>query len=213
MGLKPSKKSRFCLISPRNIFPEVLEIIRMFFVFFYQMWDKTLCCFGKAVVFWRSLDVVLCSFVTSWMSRHCTLWVSILTLDFPSTLCMLELFSSPGLAGRRTTGCTMYFWHCAHWQMTLLQGNGDSEAVHWKANVALLNHILRIRQQCGIFERIQWIEFKEFKDILSSYSVILLTRSNCPELLPNWTEWLLVLLLSETLAAVITSETASRSWC
>ncbi len=96
-GHAPSKKLNFCL-SPQNICPKVLGIIKIF----WQMWDEPLF-FWSAVAFalelsrgcrfcpvsliiesWTltlieaseacsSLDVVLGSFMTSWMSRHCAL--------------------------------------------------------------------------------------------------------------------------------------------
>ena len=52
-GRTPSKKFLFCLVSPQNIFPEVLGIIKMFF---WRMWDEPLCSFWSAVVFTLELS-------------------------------------------------------------------------------------------------------------------------------------------------------------
>ncbi len=41
-GHTPSKKFNFCCISPQNICPKVLGIIK---IFFWQIWDKPLCSF------------------------------------------------------------------------------------------------------------------------------------------------------------------------
>ncbi len=45
-GHTPSKKFNFCRISPQNICPKVLGIIK---IFFWQMWDEPLCSFWSAV--------------------------------------------------------------------------------------------------------------------------------------------------------------------
>ncbi len=101
-GHAPSKKFNFCLISPQNICPKVLGIIKIFlasvrqaFVFFLvnsgfylgtlpwmpflpslflivESWTLTLIEASEAC---SSLDVVLGSFMTSWMSRRCALGV------------------------------------------------------------------------------------------------------------------------------------------
>ncbi len=47
-GHTPSKKFNFCLISPQNICPKVLGIIK---IFFWQMWDALFCSFWSAVAF------------------------------------------------------------------------------------------------------------------------------------------------------------------
>ncbi len=99
-GYTPSKKFNFCLISPQNSCPKVFGIIKIFFgkcetslyvllvcsgfclgtlpwiAFLYSLflivesWTLTLIEASEAC---SSLDVVLCSFMTSWMSRHCAL--------------------------------------------------------------------------------------------------------------------------------------------
>ncbi len=92
-GHAPSKKFNFCLISPQNICPKVLGIIKIFF----GKCETSLCgfflvssgyCLGtlpwmpfltqtliEASEACSSLDVVLGSYMTSWMSRHCALGV------------------------------------------------------------------------------------------------------------------------------------------
>ncbi len=91
-------RTHFCRISPQNICPKFLWIIK---IFFWQMWDEPLCSFWPAVAFalepflpclflivesWTLtlieaseacsyLYVVLGSFMTSWMSRRCALGV------------------------------------------------------------------------------------------------------------------------------------------
>ncbi len=102
MGHAPSKKFNFCLISPQNICPQVLGIIKIFFV----KCETSLCVlFGQQWLYLRtlpwmlflpslfliveswtltliepsetcsSLDVVLGSFTTSWTSRRWALGV------------------------------------------------------------------------------------------------------------------------------------------
>ncbi len=92
----PSKKFNFCCISPQNICPKVLGIIKIYFgkcetslcVLFGQQWllpwnspmdaffaqslSLTLIEASEAC---SSLDVVLGSFMTSWMSCRCALGV------------------------------------------------------------------------------------------------------------------------------------------
>lgn len=101
-GHIPSKKLNFCRISPQSICPKVLGIIKIFlanvrwaFVYFLvssgfclgtlpwmpffpslflivESWTMTLIETNEAC---SSLDVVLGSFMTSWMSRRCALGV------------------------------------------------------------------------------------------------------------------------------------------
>ncbi len=99
-GTHTFQKIYCCLISPQNICPKVLGIIKMAnvrraFVFFLvssgfclgtlpwmpflpslflivESWTLTLIEASEAC---SSLDVVLVSFMTSWMSRHCALGV------------------------------------------------------------------------------------------------------------------------------------------
>ncbi len=47
-GHAPSRKFNCCLISPQNICPKVLGIIK---IFFWQMWDEPLCSLWSAVSF------------------------------------------------------------------------------------------------------------------------------------------------------------------
>ncbi len=47
-GYAPSKTFNICLISPQNIWPEVLGIIK---IFFWQMWGEPLYSFWSAVAF------------------------------------------------------------------------------------------------------------------------------------------------------------------
>ncbi len=99
MGHTPSKKFNFCLVSPQSIFPKVLGIIKMFsgktemsfYVLFAQQrfwsWNSAMqAIFAQSLSSWTltltevseacsSLDVVVGSFVTSWMSRCCALGV------------------------------------------------------------------------------------------------------------------------------------------
>ncbi len=99
-GHTPPKMFNFCLISPQNICPKVLGIIKIFF----GKCETSLCvvssgfCLGtlswmpflpslflivesqtltliEASEVCSSLNVVLGSFMTSWISRHCTLAV------------------------------------------------------------------------------------------------------------------------------------------
>ncbi len=96
-GHTPSKKLNSCRISPQNICPKVLGIIKLFFgkcetslcVLFGQQWllpwnSPMDAVFAQSLSYcWimntdlneacSSLDVVLGSFMTSWMSRHCLL--------------------------------------------------------------------------------------------------------------------------------------------
>ncbi len=100
-GHTPSKKFNFCRTSPHNICPKVLGIIKIFFgkcemslcVLFGQQWllprnSPMDAVFAQSLIVesWTltlieaseacsSLDVVLGYFMTSWMSRHCTLGV------------------------------------------------------------------------------------------------------------------------------------------
>ncbi len=101
-GHTPSKKFNFCLVSPQSIFPKVLGIIKMFsgktetslFVLFAQQrfwsWNSAMqAIFAQSLSYGgvmntdlnlnceacSSLDVVVGSFVTSWMSRRCALGV------------------------------------------------------------------------------------------------------------------------------------------
>ncbi len=97
-GHTPSKKFNLCRISPQNICPKFLGIIKIFlgkFVFFLvssgfclgtlpwmpflpslflivESWTLTLTEASEAC---SSLDVVLGSFMSSWMSCHCALGV------------------------------------------------------------------------------------------------------------------------------------------
>ncbi len=97
-GHIPSKKLNFCLISPQNICLKVLGIIDIFFgkcetslcVLFGQQWllpwmpflpslflivESWTLTLIEASEACSSLDVVLGSFMASWMSRGCALWV------------------------------------------------------------------------------------------------------------------------------------------
>ena len=99
-GCTPFKKFNFCLVCPQNIYPKVLRIINIFLgkcetsLFFVssgfrlgtlpwmpflpsvflmvESWTLTLTEASEAC---SSLDVALGSFVTSWMSRCCSLGV------------------------------------------------------------------------------------------------------------------------------------------
>ncbi len=100
---KPFKKLNFCHISPQNICPKFLGIIKIFFgkcetslcVLFGQQWllpwnspmdavfahglfliaESWTLTLIEASEACSSLDVVLGSFMTSWMSCHCALGV------------------------------------------------------------------------------------------------------------------------------------------
>ncbi len=97
-GHRPSKKFNFCLVSPQNICPKVLGIIhflanvRWAFVLFLGFclgtlpWMPFLPSLFLIVESWTltlieasedcsSLNVVLGSFMTSWINRHCALGV------------------------------------------------------------------------------------------------------------------------------------------
>ncbi len=105
----PVKNFSFCRISPQNICPKVLGMIKIFFgkcetslcVLFGQQWllpwnSPMDTVFAQPLFYcwmewWTltlieaseacgSLDVVRGSFMTSWMSRHCTLGVILVGL-------------------------------------------------------------------------------------------------------------------------------------
>ncbi len=95
-GHTPSKKFNFCHISPLNNCPKVLGIIKIFFANVFLVsngfclgtlpWMPFLSSLFLIVESWTltlieaseacsSLDVVVGSLMTSWMSRHCALGV------------------------------------------------------------------------------------------------------------------------------------------